>query len=122
MRKLKVKIIVGFRKDQHYTIDADEAHKAYYLFLNPDKRGIFSNGVAVIGSNIDGIEPDYIATMGWNTGYTLGPDDWTDIRSKGVDVELRNVLEYAKHVAISLPPAQMNIPLSEIKRLGNGNN
>ena len=45
MKDLKIKIITGFRKDQYYTIDAEEAHKAYYLFLNPEERGVFNNGV-----------------------------------------------------------------------------
>ena len=75
MKDLKIKIITGFRKDQYYTIDAEEAHKAYYLFLNPEERGVFNNGVAMIGKNVQGIEPDYHATMGWNSTHTLDSDD-----------------------------------------------
>lgn len=115
MRNLKIKIITGFREDQAYTVDAEEAHKAYYLFLHPEERGIFKNGLAIIGKNIQGIEPDYHATMGWNQGYKLGPDDYADLRSKGVDIALRNCLSEAKEIAINLPD-KINLPISEIKQ------
>ena len=116
MNNLKIKIITGFRQDQHYTINADEAHKAYYLFLHPEERGIFNNGVALIGKNIQGIEPDYNSTMGWNKGYELNADDWNDIRNKGVDRKLRDVLSLAKEVA-QFQPQKINLPLSDIKQL-----
>lgn len=115
MRNLKVKIIAGFRKDQHYTIDADEAHKAYYLFLNPEKRGIFKNGVAIIGQDIRGIEPDWNATMGWNPDHVLLGDDWNEIRRDGVDDELRKMLVDAKMV--SAMPEMIGKPLSEAMQL-----
>lgn len=98
---LKLKLITGFRKDQHYTIDADEAEKAYKLFLNPDHRGIFKNGLALIGSSIQAIEPDYNATMGWNADHALDGDDWNQIREKGVDRGLRDALAIGKHNATS---------------------
>lgn len=103
MNNLKVKIIVGFRRDQFYTIDADEAHKAYYLFLNPEKRGVFNNGVALIGSHIQSIEPDYNATMGWNPEHQLASDDYNELRAKGVDTKLRDTLYAAKQTAINSP-------------------
>ena len=55
----KIKLIVGFRRDQEHSIDADEAHKAYYLFLNPEKRGVFKSGLAIVGADIKEIVPDY---------------------------------------------------------------
>lgn len=116
MKNLKIKIITGFRKDQHLTIDSDDAHKAYYLFLNPEKRTIFKNGVALIGANIQGIEPDYNATMGWNSDHVLDGYDYNDMRSKGIDVALRDVLQLAKEIAQNYPD-KLNIPLSEIKLL-----
>ncbi len=116
MKNLKIKLITGFRKDQHYTIDADEAHKAYYLFMNPDERGIFKNGVALIGSNIQGIEPDYNATMGWNADHILEGADYNEMRQKGIDKELRDVLQLAKEVAQN-QPTMINKPLSEVKLL-----
>ncbi len=96
---MKIKIITGFRDDQYYTIDAEEAHMAYRLFQNPEERAIFENGVALIGKNIQGIEPDYNATMGWNSTHRLDGDDWNEIRSKKVDVEVREVLQKAKEAA-----------------------
>ena len=115
---LKVKIITGFRKDQHHTIEADEAHKAYYLFFNPDKRAIFKNGLALIGADVRGIEPDYNATMGWNHTHELDDYDWNEIRGKGIDNKLRDLLYSAKNIAqsgneklltLSLPEAQLKI-------------
>jgi len=93
-----IKIITGFRKEQKYTIPAEEAHKAYYLFLNPDKRGVFSNGVAVEGSTIKGIEPDYHATMGWNETHILDGDDWNEIASKNIDRKMQAFLSKGKEV------------------------
>jgi len=116
MNKFKIKLITGFRKDQHYTINADEAHKAYYLFLNPDQRGVFSNGVALLGSSIQGIEPDYNATMGWNDDHQLDGDDFNQLKQKGIDKEIRDILYLAKDTAINFPE-KTNIPLSEIKLL-----
>lgn len=112
-----IKLITGYNRDQHYTIIDDEAHKAYYLFLNPEQRGVFNNGLALIGKNIHTIQPDFQATMGWNQTHELGNDDWEDIRSKGVDKKLNAVLEKAKQIAylVEKNPQYMNMPLSEIK-------
>lgn len=109
--KYKVKIITGFREDQHYTIDAEEAHKAYYLFLNPEARTVFSNGVALIGKNIQGIEPDFHATMGWNKGYELNTYDYEEISKLGVDVGIRNLLHEAKEIAQRGNPTEMSLPM-----------
>lgn len=114
---LKIKIVTGFNNEQHYTIDGDEAHKAYYLFEHPEERGIFSNGVAVIGKYIQSIQPDYNATMGWNPTYKLGDDDWEEIRGMGMDKRLNNLLETAKEVNKKLTiekPELLNEKLSDI--------
>lgn len=99
MKKLKLKIITGFRENQYYTIDVEEAHKAYYLFLHPEERGVFDNGVALVGKNIQGIEPDYHATMGWNPSYKLEAEDWNEIKKERVDRDLRAILLVAKQTA-----------------------
>lgn len=114
--KLKVKIITGFRKDQKYTIDGDEAHKAYYLFMNPDKRGIFSTGAAIKGSNIQGIEPDYHATMGWNESHVLDSDDWNEINKLGVKNKTQLLLQDARDAVklYSDKPEMFALPLSKI--------
>lgn len=116
---MKIKIITGFRDDQHYTIDAEEAHKAYHLFLNPEKRGVFNNGVALVGKNIQGIEPDYHATMGWNISHKLDSDDWNELRSKGIDRQLQNILSTAKQLAYlaETEPRLMILPMSEAQKM-----
>jgi hypothetical protein len=114
---LKIKVITGFRKDQQYTIDAEESHKAYYLFLNPEKRGIFKNGVAIIGKNIQSIEPDYHATMGWNESHQLDGDDWNEINKLNIKNIISNKLEDAKKIANLLAenPKVFALPLSEVQ-------
>jgi len=114
-----IKIITGFREDQFTIIEDEEAHKAYYLFNNPEARTIFNNGVALIGKNIQGIEPAYNETMGWNPTHRLDSDDWNDLRNRGVDNRLRNVLSSAKEIA-SLAEGRKDLllkPLSEAKTL-----
>lgn len=113
---MKIKIITGFRKDQHYTIDAEEAHKAYYLFMNPDKRGIFSNGVALEGKLIQGIEPDYNATMGWNETHILDSDDWNELNKKGIARKMQDILVDAKMIVRQLAdkPEVFALPLSKV--------
>ena len=115
---MSIKIITGFREDQFCTIEDEEAHKAYYLFLNPEQRGVFNNGVALIGKNIQGIEPDYNATMGWNPTWKLNSDDWNEIRGREVDRKLRDVLYEAKQVAYLAikEPSLIALPLSEAKQ------
>lgn len=122
---MKVKIICGFRKDQEYSIDMEEAHKAYYLFLNPQERGIFENGLAIKGEQIQEIVPDYHGTMGWNSTHILDDDDWNEMRKKGIDKLLTHNLSRAKQVA-QLSNSPINLPLSEVlnelkipKELGN---
>jgi hypothetical protein len=112
---LKVKIITGFREDQKYTIEGEEAHKAYRLFYHPEERTVFNNGVAVIGSSIRGIEPDYQSTMGWNATHELDSDDWNEIRAKKIDTKIRDLLSLAKLVAQEEPVEKMSLPLSEIR-------
>ncbi len=113
---MKIKIITGFRKDQFHTIDSEEAHKAYYLFLNPEKRGVFKNGVAIQGSLIQSIEPDYHATMGWNETHQLDSDDWNEINRKGVAKKMKNLLSDAKEVVrlSAHTPEVFALPLSQV--------
>ncbi len=108
----KVKIKTGFRKDQEHSISADEAHKAYFLFLNPDARGIFKDGLAIRGADVQGIEADYQGTMGWNSSHNLDSDDWNEINKLGIDRQLRDILYEAKEIA-TLPnaPQLISLPL-----------
>lgn len=113
--KYKLKIVVGYRQDQEITIDANEAHKAYFLFRNPEKRGTFDNGVALIGRDIQRIVPDYHATMGWNPDRRLTDDDWNEIRGSGVMLKLRDIMVLAKEVAAIGEVGDLSVPLIELK-------
>lgn len=99
MKNLKIKVICGYRADQQYTIDIEESHKAYYLFIHPNERGIFRNGVAIRGQDIQSIVPDYHATMGWNPSHILQGDDWNELRSSGVLKQLTHIMSSAKEIA-----------------------
>ena len=113
-----VKAICGFREDQEYSIPLNEAHKLYRLFDNPNERAMFSNGLALIGSDIRRIVPDEIGTMGWSSSHKLDSDDWNEIRSKGVDRVLRDGMYKAKEIAKLNRPELLTIPLDEaIKQL-----
>src|SRR5215210_8904060 len=95
----KIKLITGYRRDQEHSIDANEAHKAYYLFEHPTERGIFSNGLAIIGADIRGIVPDYHGTMGWNPTHPLDGDDWNELHRTGITGTLQRYLEAGRDVA-----------------------
>lgn len=98
-KDFQIKLVLGFRQDQYEIIDGSEAHKAYYLFLHPNERAIFSNGLAIIGKNIQDIKPAYNETMGWNPTHVLDDDDWNQIRNSGKEKIMRDILIEAKKVA-----------------------
>lgn len=114
-----IKIITGFREDQYMVIENEEAHKAYFLFSNPEARTIFNNGVALIGKDIKGIEPAYNELMGWNPSHRLTGEDWNEIRRSKVDVKMQGTLQEAKRVAIlaEQKPEVLKQQLSEAKLL-----
>ncbi len=119
MNEIKIKVITGFRDDQFIIIDGDEAHKAYYLFNNMEKRTIFKNGTALIGKNIQSIEPSYNETMGWNATHKLDDDDWNEIRKNGIAYKTRDVLLEGKRIAYLAEknPEVLQQKLSEVKLL-----
>jgi hypothetical protein len=96
---MKIKIVTGFRDDQYMVIDSEEAHKAYYLFLHPEERAVFSNGVALVGKNIQEIVPAWNETMGWKPTHKLDDYDWEEINSKGLQNKMRSLLQEAKQVS-----------------------
>lgn len=112
--KFKVKIVCGFRKEQEYTINANEAHKAYYLFEHPEKRGTFDDGLAIKGSDIQRIVPDYNATMGWNHTHILNDDDYNELRLNGVMQKFQNILASAKEIARIGELQDFKVPLIDL--------
>lgn len=100
MRKYYIKVITGFREDQQISIPMQEAHKAYYLFKHPEARGVFNNGVALIGKNIQEIKPDWNKTMGWTDTHELDSYDFLELRNKGVEEKMRELIVKAKDVAM----------------------
>ena len=119
LSNLKVKVITGFRDDQFMTISGEEVHKAYYLFMKPEARAVFSNGVALIGKNIQGIEPDYNATMGWNASHKMDSDDWNQINDNRISDDMKSLLSRASDMAklISQKPELLQVDISEIKQI-----
>lgn len=114
--KYYIKVITGFREDQYVIIPMQEAHKAYYLFKHPDERGVFENGVALLGRNISEIRPEWNKTMGWNETHHMGDDDWNEIAQKGVEKKMHALIGVAKEVAhqIEKEPTLAKLPLGEI--------
>lgn len=110
----KIKIVCGYRKEQEFTIDANEAHKAYYLFNHPDKRGTFNNGLAIKGSDIQRIEPDYNATMGWNHTHQLTSDDWNELHSTGVLPKMQKIMATAKEIGRNGQLEDFTVPLIDL--------
>ncbi|OGG65158.1 hypothetical protein A2Z56_02605 [Candidatus Kaiserbacteria bacterium RIFCSPHIGHO2_12_45_16] len=113
--KFKVKIVCGFRKEQEFTIDANEAHKAYYLFNNPEKRGTFDTGLALKGSDIQRIEPDYNATMGWNHTHQLTSDDWNELRAKEITQKMNGIMAMARQFATFGKVEDLQVPLIDLR-------
>lgn len=112
--KYKIKVVCGFRKEQEFTINANEAHKAYYLFNNPDKRGTFDNGLAILGKDINRIEPDYNATMGWNHTHVLRDEDWNEIHATGTIDKMKGIMATAKEIGKIGEPEDLTMPLIDL--------
>lgn len=111
---MRIKVVTGFRKDQVFSVPMEEAHKVYYLFLNPEARTVLSTGHALRGSDIQRIEPDFQGSMGWNEGHALDTDDMNEIRQSGMERKLRETMRLASDAARVAVPADWNLTLSEI--------
>lgn len=112
--KYHIKLITGFRRDQEYTVPAAEAHKAYFLFNNPEARTTFSTGLAIKGSQIQEIVPNYQATMGWNESHNLDADDWNELNKEGIVRGLKDAMSLAQDVARVCAPEDLQMPLSQL--------
>lgn len=114
MKQQKIILVTGYNEDQRHSIDIEEAHTAYYLFLNPQKRGIFKNGLALTGNQIIQIIPDYHAAMGWNRSYKIGPEDYREVDRLGIEYDLKSLMIKAREVSkfIDRKPELAEKPLS----------
>lgn len=99
MKKFKILLVTGYNDEQKHSIDIEEAHKAYYLFLNPQKRGIFKNGLALEGKQINQIIPDWHGTMGWSRTYKLDMYDYQEIEALGVEYQIKSLMAQARVAA-----------------------
>lgn len=108
---MKIKIITGYN-GEHVLVPAEEAHRAYHLFLNPTERGIFSNKVTLRGQDIMRIEADFHSAMGWNEGYKMLPEDYAVVRALGIERKTQEILKLAQEAAKSqeLLMLPLNIP------------
>lgn len=93
------KVTTGFREDQFVLVPADEVHKAYYLFTHPEERAVFSNGVTLIGKNIQNIDIAWNEVMGWNSTHILDNDDWVEINRSKEKKEMTALQIAAKQVS-----------------------
>lgn len=109
----KIYIVTGFRADQKFSLDAEEAHRAYYLFSHPTEQVIFSNGLAIRGADIRMILPDYNGTMGWNESHQLTGEDWNEVKKSGADKKLQSIMEVAKEVAKIAGKQAISLKLQE---------
>lgn len=111
--KYYIKVVTGFREDQELSIPMQEAHKAYYLFNNPEARGTFKNGIALIGGDIRQIKPNWHETMGWNSAHKLDTYSQRELVNSGVKEKMYTLLGKAKDVSKMIEPNN-NIILKEL--------
>lgn len=83
-------------RDRDFTnyleIDETELEKALAAFRFGTSV-MFNQGAL---EKVGDIVPDYNRSMGWNPTHKLENDDWSDIRSKGVDRRLKEQLQLTK--------------------------
>lgn len=114
---MNLKIITGFKDEQFFTIDADEAHKAYYIYLNPEKRTVFKNGNAIEGKYIMRIEPFYNFDFGWYENHKLDEYDWEEINKTDLPEKYQKLMAYASEIARSITPQNIGLLNSPLKEL-----
>lgn len=104
-------IKTGYGATDHLLIDnLRDLEKAQYAFLTNSKT-IFETGEVCRGQDIISIKEDWHREMGWNKSfhdgeriktYELGPEDWTEIRQKGIEKKYKGVLAEIKNKVVYL--------------------
>ena len=77
---------------EYIPIDSTEMEKAMFSFITGSPVAL-NNGAT---SRIDRIVPDYHRAMGWNPEHRMNADDWTQLKSQGIDENYRGAIGKAK--------------------------
>jgi len=101
------KIIYGYGDTDYIGITENELPKAIWLFKEGKSRAIFEGG-AVRGQDIMRIVPDWHASQGWNKGWKMTPDDYSDV--KHLDLPYKKTYAQANLIAdIALKENRLDI-------------
>lgn len=120
MKTKHFKVMRGFGTDDYIPITESELKKAIYAHMTGTNVA-FEMG-SISGNHISAVVPDFQRTMGWNPSHKLDNDDWTDIRSRGLDNGMRNMIASAKEdVQMIIATGNTNLLNEPIKTLENKN-
>ena len=112
------KIQYGYNEADYMPITEDELPKALAIFIDGSDKAIFRNG-AIRGQDIMRIVPDWHTAKGWNKGYKMGPEDYSEI--KPLENSYNQTYNQAKLIAeIAIrenKPELLTKPLEEAKKL-----
>lgn len=109
------KIITGYNEQQFFRIEADELHKAYFVFMNENSRTIFKNGRTLLHRELLKIEPDVNYVMGWLPDYKLAGEDFKIIEENTICKKMEYDTRLARDVAYKITsPQQLNMPMYEV--------
>lgn len=109
------KIITGYNEQQFFRIEADELHKAYFVFMNENSRTIFKNGRTLLHRELLKIEPDVNYVMGWLPDYKLSGEDFKIIEENTICKKMEYDTRLARDVAYKITsPQQLNMPMYEV--------
>lgn len=88
------KAIYGYDSENYVELNETELDKAIYLHLTA-KKGLLTGG-SISGDRVIAVQPDFHRAMGWNRGYSLGPDDYAELNGKGIYKSYNILLEDTK--------------------------
>ena len=93
MKYFKI-VPMGF-EEEYIPITQDELDKAIYVHRIGNIVGVFDNG-SITGTAIRMVVPDFHTAMGWNRGYKLQAEDYSELKSQGVQNEYDGLISEAK--------------------------
>lgn len=77
---------------EYIPIDSTEMEKAMHAFITGNPVALMDGAT----TRIDRIVPDFHRAMGWNPTHKLDADDYTELRSKGIDQKYQAAIGKAK--------------------------